>query len=386
MTIVITGPTNRDREALMLAATEAGLDVMNSVSRRTSLLVTNDPGSGTGKAEGALAHQTPTLSEGDFMNLLTRVAPGTLRTRTAASVDRSVVALSAPKADRVTVTTGRLHGRRVLILGGPHERAVALRARVAELGGQSAVNLSASVSDVVALLGADLDPRWGRATAIELNWLDEYELLPTSRPVPSASTGPADEAPANQAPLMISPLAETVPDPVVLSRGAVTDLPIGDAWSLSVQWADQGDKVEAVDVVAFVVDADEQVGDDSDFCFYNNLTHPTGAVDLALETPGEALLHARLDLLPDGRGRIVVAAALEGDATFGDLGPIELILRTEAGTPVVRATLDAATDETTLVLATIYNRDGVWRLRAIGQGYESGLASLAVFHGVDIDD
>lgn len=77
-------------------------------------------------------------------------------------------------------------------------------------------------------------------------------------------------------------MSPTVVDPAVLSRGAVTDLPAGDEWWLSVQWADQRDKVEAVDVVAFVVDADEQVGEDSHFCFYNNLTHPTRAVDLAL--------------------------------------------------------------------------------------------------------
>jgi DNA polymerase-3 subunit epsilon len=384
MTVVITGPTAEPREALMRRATDAGLDVMNSVSRRTRLLVTNDPRTGTSKGEAALAHQTPTLSERDFLNLLSRVAPGTPRTMTAPSADRPAVALSAPKTGRVTVTTGRLHGRRVLILGGPHERAAAVRSRVAELGGQPAVNLSASVSDVVALLGADLDPRWGRAVAIDLNWLDEHELLPASRPVLAVPVDPVELVPVNRVTsIAVSPAAV---DPVVLSRGAVTDLPVRDEWWLSVQWGDQGDKVEAVDVVAFVVDADEQVGEDGDFCFYNNPSHPTGAVNLALETPGEALLEARLNLLPEGRARIVVAAALEGDATFGDLGPIELVLRTTAGTPVVRATLDAATDETTLVLTTIYHRNGAWRLRAVGQEYESGLASLAVLYGVDIDD
>ncbi|HST85165.1 MAG TPA: TerD family protein [Kineosporiaceae bacterium] len=384
MTVVITGPTAEARETLMRRATEAGLDVMNSVSRRTSLLVTNNPKSATRKVEAALAHQTPTLSENDFRNLLTRVAPGTPRTMTASPALRPVVAPSASKAGLATVTTGRLRGRRVLILGGPHERAAEVRARVAELGGQPAVNLSASVSDVVALLGADLDPRWSRATAIELNWLDEHELMPVPRPVLAVLAAPsAAVATSRVAPIAVS---SAVVDPVVLSRGAVTDLPADDEWWLSVQWGDPEDKVEAVDVVAFVVDADEQVGEDSDFCFYNNLTHPSGAVDLALETPGEALLQARLNLLPEGRGRIVVAAALEGDATFGDVGPIELVLRTAAGTPVVRATLDAATDETTLVLATIYNRNGAWRLRAVGQGYESGLTSLAVLHGVDVDD
>jgi DNA polymerase-3 subunit epsilon len=385
MTVVLTGPTARTRAAMMRAATEAGLDVMNSVSKRTSLVVTNDPRSGTRKAQAALAHQTPTLSEGDFMNLLPHVVTGTPKTKTAPSANRPVV-MAVPKGNRVTGTTGRLHGRRVLILGGPHERAAAVRARVADLGGQPAVNLSASVSDVVALLGADLDPRWERANAIELSWLDEHDLLPAPRPV-SNGTGPADvTGPRLATSAVTSPALDAVPDPVVLSRGAVTDLPAGQEWSLSVQWTDHANEGQAVvDVVAFVVDADEQVGEDSDFCFYNNPTHPSGAVDLILESPGEALVQARLPLLPEGRARIVVAAALEGGITFGDLGPIELVLRTAVGTPVVRATLDAATDETTLVLATIYHRD-VWRFRAVGQGYETGMASLAVLHGVDIDD
>ena len=37
----------------------------------------------------------------------------------------------------------------------------------------------------------------------------------------------------------------------------------------------------------------------------------------------------------------------------------------------------AATTETALVGAEIDRRQGVWRLRAIGQGYDDGLAGLA---------
>jgi len=103
--------------------------------------------------------------------------------------------------------------------------------------------------------------------------------------------------------LFLSPLRRRRRIPWVLSRGAVTDLPVGDGWSLSVQWNAQGSSGPVVDVVAFVVDADEQVGDDRDFCFYNNPAHPSGAVELALETPGEVILQSRLDLLPkDERG------------------------------------------------------------------------------------
>jgi DNA polymerase-3 subunit epsilon len=52
----------------------------------------------------------------------------------------------------------------------------------------------------------------------------------------------------------------------------------------------------------------------------------------------------------------------------------------------VRATLDAATGERSLLLANFYSRNGVWRLRAVGQGYQANLAGLAVMHGVDIEE
>jgi DNA polymerase-3 subunit epsilon len=54
--------------------------------------------------------------------------------------------------------------------------------------------------------------------------------------------------------------------------------------------------------------------------------------------------------------------------------------------PVARATLDAATDERSLILATLYQRHGTWRWRAVGQGYPDALADLAIRHGVDIDE
>ncbi|CAM5457614.1 hypothetical protein SALBM217S_05200 [Streptomyces griseoloalbus] len=45
---------------------------------------------------------------------------------------------------------------------------------------------------------------------------------------------------------------------------------------------------------------------------------------------------------------------------------------------MARATLDAATTErNTLLLAEIYRRGPLWRLRAVGQGYDHGLDVLA---------
>lgn len=46
--------------------------------------------------------------------------------------------------------------------------------------------------------------------------------------------------------------------------------------------------------------------------------------------------------------------------------------------------LDAGTTEQSLVLSDFYQRNGQWRVRAIGQGYEEDLAPFATRHGVDV--
>jgi DNA polymerase-3 subunit epsilon len=42
--------------------------------------------------------------------------------------------------------------------------------------------------------------------------------------------------------------------------------------------------------------------------------------------------------------------------------------------------------ERTLLLAELYLRGEAWRLRAVGQGYETDLAELARRYGVDVDE
>ncbi|NEE35761.1 TerD family protein, partial [Streptomyces sp. SID7982] len=85
--------------------------------------------------------------------------------------------------------------------------------------------------------------------------------------------------------------------------------------------------------------------------------------------------------------KVVVAAAIDGAATFGAVGAIQIgAALGSSGAPLARATLDAATTERTLLLAEIYRRGRVGRLRAVGQGYDHGLDALARGYGVDVAD
>lgn len=109
---------------------------------------------------------------------------------------------------------------------------------------------------------------------------------------------------------------------------------------------------------------------------------------LASDGPNEQSLALSLDSLPDHCCRTVVAAVLDGDGvTFGDVGAVEieqhLVPRAELS-PDPPSTPRPRSEP--LLLAEIYLRGDIWRLRAVGQGFTTDLATLARSYGVDVED
>ncbi|MFB8757042.1 DEDDh family exonuclease [Streptomyces nigra] len=77
MRVAFSGDTSTERDLLEDRAVEAGLHVSTSLSRLTSLLVTNDPDSGTSKVLKARQYGTPVVDEAAFGQLLEDVEPVT---------------------------------------------------------------------------------------------------------------------------------------------------------------------------------------------------------------------------------------------------------------------------------------------------------------------
>ncbi|WP_285494573.1 exonuclease domain-containing protein, partial [Streptomyces hygroscopicus] len=424
MKIAVTGQTTTSRAELVGRSVAAGLNIMSSVSRHTSALVTNDAASDSAKARRALAENVPVIDERTFLRLLDDVRPGTPHERTAPAAvpsprpeaaaspspaaasspspatapsprsaavpsPRSAAAPSpspvadpsagpaavpsahsgmvpsprpeadppvhsgvdpsprpeadpagpaAPAAHAAAVPSSRpeaappgrepqrpagevrkqprrprpapdgpLTGRRVLVLGGTHPAAAAARSRIVELGGAAAINLSASVTDVVLLDGSDADRRMRRIVSLAI--------------------------PTHDAPWLAAPDIAPVPRPAggreaahVLPRGGVVDIPDGSApgtrWTVTVSWAQQ--TACEIDVVAFVVDEDEQVSFDEDFVFYGAPENPGGTVRLLGDGPTEQTVSIDLAALPPSSRKVVVAAAIDGAPTFGDVGAIHV--------------------------------------------------------------
>ncbi|WP_181766530.1 TerD family protein [Streptomyces albidus (ex Kaewkla and Franco 2022)] len=392
MKIAITGETAVSRAELAARSVAAGLNVMASVSRLTSVLVANDDGQLTAKAKRAAAEGIPVVDERTFLRLLDDVRQGIPHQVVRAEVVSEVPAASpeptTPRTDIVLpaeplkdddeahasdqAPTGDkdekpLAGHRVLVLGGTHPQAVRTRSRVVELGGSAAVNLSGNVTDLVILQGGYIEPR----RLLRIQSLD----LPTHN-AESLDTGV----------LSLGRTSECSQGALVLPRGGVVDLPNAvsyPSWTVTATWSQQ--TACEIDIVAFSLDEDEQVICDEDFVFYGSPQSPNGAVRLSTDAPTGQAITLDVASTPPTTSRVVIAAAIDGDPTFGDVGAIEITAAPGAtALSLAEATLDAATTERTLLLAELYRRGATWRFRAVGQGYDFGLDTLARSYGVDI--
>lgn len=381
MKVAVTGDTSLAREELVARGSAAGLNMMSNVSRHTSVLVTNDSGSGSAKADRARAEGVPVIDETSFVSLLGTVQPGVPLEQAPRPVPSQRTPSTTPTAP---APAGPLSGRRVLVLGSDHTATSAARARVVGLGAAAAVNLSGSVTDVLALHGATIDKRWQRITSLGLplrpaSWLDTPD-------VDERLGGEVGQADALDRSDGLVAHADEIAAALVLARGQAVDLPADGTWTFSASWS-SGVGIE-VDVIAFVLTADEQVSCDDDFVFYNNPAALDGAVALISDGPSEQTLSVDLDALPAWVHRLTVAAAIDdAEATFGEVGAVALGIGNGGDAAVfAEATLDAATVERTLALVELYRRGDRWRVRPVGQGWTTGLAELALLHGVDVEE
>ncbi|MFJ1969574.1 TerD family protein [Streptomyces sp. NPDC087903] len=144
------------------------------------------------------------------------------------------------------------------------------------------------------------------------------------------------------------------------------------------------------DVSVLLLDADGKVRSDADFFFYNNPAAPDGSVQLLGKTPtadgSEDRISLDLTAMSPGVERVVVAASRYGDARFGDLDDLRMTIADRTGEALLGFSITDAGAESAVVFGELYRRDGGWKLRAVGQGYETGLAGLATDFGIDVDD
>ena len=125
-----------------------------------------------------------------------------------------------------------------------------------------------------------------------------------------------------------------------------------------------------LDAAAFLLTSTGKVADSSDFVFYGNLKHKSGAVT-----------HL---------GDNLTATIFEADQRRQNFGQVSnafiRVYNEETGEELLRYDLgEDFSIETSAVFGELYKHNGEWKFNAIGSGFQGGLAALCENFGVEVE-
>lgn len=151
-----------------------------------------------------------------------------------------------------------------------------------------------------------------------------------------------------------------------------------------------------LDASALLLDSAGKILSDAHFVFFNNLTSPDGSVEHTgdnLTGAGEGddeSIKVNLQSVPGEIDRIVVAVSIyEAAARSQSFGQVRnafiRVVNQSDGVELTRYDLsEDASTETAMIFGELYRNNAEWKFRAVGQGYDSGLAGIARDFGVNV--
>lgn len=182
---------------------------------------------------------------------------------------------------------------------------------------------------------------------------------------------------------------------VDLTRGnaGLVKLVVGLGWDTNKY---SGGEAFDLDAAAFLLGENGKVLKDTDFVFYNNLRHESGAV----EHQGDNLTGAgegddeqiKMDLskMPAAYHRVAFTVTINDAESrkqnFGQVSNAYIRIVNEAnGQELLRFDLgEDFSVETSIVFAELYRHAGEWKFNAVGSGFKGGLAALCGNFGVQV--
>lgn len=152
-----------------------------------------------------------------------------------------------------------------------------------------------------------------------------------------------------------------------------------------------------LDASAFLAGANGKCPKDTDFIFYGNLEHSSGAVkhmgdNLTGEGDGDdEQIEVDLTLVPNNIEKIAFTVTIyDAESRRQNFGQVSnaycRIVDESTGTEIVHFDLgEDFSIETALVVGELYKHNGEWKFNAIGSGFQGGLAALCAHYGIDAE-
>ncbi len=135
------------------------------------------------------------------------------------------------------------------------------------------------------------------------------------------------------------------------------------------------------DTAAFLLTQADKVRGDDDFIFYGQSESPDGAVTYT-KTESGGRFTVNTSRLDPAIQKVAFTLTLDGDSTINALGLLKLTITGQVTyeVPVTGRT------EKAVILGNLYRHAGSWKFKALGMGFNGGLAPLATNYGVVVED
>lgn len=138
-----------------------------------------------------------------------------------------------------------------------------------------------------------------------------------------------------------------------------------------------------IDFSCFGVNQNDKLVDENYMIFYNQPESPNKEIRLT-NTEKPTKFSVNLNALPQNASKLVVTAAIDSDASMNQLGTMEFSLTGSGETYLFNMSGSDFQKEKAIIIAEIYQKDGVWRLSAVGQGFAGGLDALVIHYGGEV--
>lgn len=156
-------------------------------------------------------------------------------------------------------------------------------------------------------------------------------------------------------------------------KSKLDDLGCGQSFNVDVELKIAG---ASADVSCFGLDSADRLSDDRYMVFYNQLASPGDAVKLNIAGDRSSFA-VNLAALPESIAKLVFTAAIDS----GAMRSLSQGSVTVGGVAQFALSGSDFQDEKAVILAELYRKDGLWRLGAVGQGFNGGLSALLAHFG-----
>jgi len=172
-----------------------------------------------------------------------------------------------------------------------------------------------------------------------------------------------------------------------LQQGGNASVP-SDVLTIAFAWTVAGGRDVDADASAYLLTASGKVRGDTDMVFYNQPEGGSGGIRF-VSSGGKGSFEVDLARLPAEIEKIVFCVTIhEAQAkgqTLALLDGAEISVAPSGGATTLRfGPALAGASEAAMTFGELYRRNGQWKFRAVGQGFNGGLAPLARSFGIDV--